>query len=70
MENTKMPMTGPNLPLSKTCTKCGQIFEALKDAPQMTHPPADLDLSQPTPKPRPEGLCEIHPLCKLKTKEN
>ena len=25
---------------------------------------ADLDLSQPAPKPRPEGLCEIHPLCK------
>ena len=26
--------------------------------------PADLDLSQPAPNPRPEGLCEIHPLCK------
>lgn len=29
-----------------------------------SRPPADLDLSQPAPKPRPEGLCEIHPLCK------
>ena len=28
-----------------------------------SRPPADLDLSQPAPKPRPEGLCEIHPLC-------
>lgn len=35
-----------------------------------SRPPADLDLSQPAPKPRPEGLCEIHSICKLKTKEN
>lgn len=28
-----------------------------------SRPPADLDLSQPAPKPRPEGLCEMHPLC-------
>ena len=30
----------------------------------VSRPPADLNLSQPTPNPRPEGLCEIHPLCK------
>ena len=29
-----------------------------------SRPPADLDLSQPAPKPRPEGLCGMHPLCK------
>lgn len=28
MENTKMPMTDHSLPLNKTCTKCGQTFEA------------------------------------------
>ena len=28
MENTKTPMTDPNLPSNKTCTKCGQTFEA------------------------------------------
>lgn len=30
----------------------------------VTCPPADLDLSQPAPEPRPQGLCEMHPLCK------
>ena len=29
-----------------------------------SRPPADLDLTPVAPNPRPEGLCEIHPLCK------